>query len=69
MSRALSLPVSRQGKGRDKEVCVMEDLAGSVRNNYFTFYSWSVRDGEPGKRRTLSGRLLSNYATFTQWGK
>jgi hypothetical protein len=69
MARALSLPIVWQEKRRDKNNYIPENLAGSVRDNYLTFYSWPLDNRGSGQRRTLADRLLGNYATFTQWGK
>ncbi len=69
MAWTLSLPHIFYGRHREGGNDMMEDLAVSVHENYFTFRGWSERGREYDPDGSLTERFSRNFATFRQWNE
>lgn len=63
----LSLPHIFYGRDREGGNDMMEALAVSVHENYFTFRGWADEGREIKPDGSLAERLCKNFATFRQW--
>lgn len=57
------------GHDHKGEKDMMEELAVSVHENYFTFKGWSSEGRVVKNDATLTEKLSRNYSTFRQWNR
>lgn len=48
---------------------MMEELAVSVHENYFTFKGWARANQDAKPDGTLTEKFCRNYSTFRQWSR